>query len=422
MLSIEKNSVSATITNYFAYLIIMLCLFRISWFPGSGVFLAFYNEIVVVFYVSFFVFTFSFPKFFTYRLQIRSFLSFLFLLSFILLIVNILIFNIQEVTTVQYLLKMFVLLSNFIFFFFLIPNLFSRKVHFFLIFVKFIFWLSTIASIFGLLLFLSGAAPVEGRYSGYTVSFSVHPNYISGFYLIGIFTSVYYFLTNKGNWKIEVKALVSAATFLQVMALLFTFSRGAILGLVIGAIVFMALYFRHKFLVIFPVIVLIIASYLINFFVAKGFASFISRFALLIPAYYMVSENVSRLLFGFGYSDTFEVYSKYRLLYLVFEPVNNPHNSYVSLLLMVGLILFLLIMIIISILMLKTIRAYLKTNDSKEKLLFLFLISIVTAILIHSFFESQLVMTDFYNMAFFFIYTGIMYVCVQFNKAKSFVF
>jgi O-antigen ligase len=96
-------------------------------------------------------------------------------------------------------------------------------------------------------------------------------------------------------------------------------------------------------------------------------------------------------------------------MYGVFEDVNNPHNSYISYIMMYGLIFTVLFVTFILYNVIVGIKNSIKSRIREEQLLFGLFVSVVVSYMVQGLFESQLAMTDYFMMIPFLIFSGLLY-------------
>ncbi|MBZ0204302.1 MAG: O-antigen ligase family protein [Ignavibacteria bacterium] len=267
---------------------------------------------------------------------------------------------------------------------------------------------SFIISLIGLLMFFSGFFPML-TFQGLLISVTNHPNYIPPLVVIGVLSTLYIYYTKSEFNSLFSKVFLIVSSITQGFALLLSFSRTGMIALAAGLLIFLAFVYRKKMLLMLPIVVFAVPFFLVGFVKAKGFVSFISRFYLLIPAYYMLISDKTKLLWGYGVTDATKTYVQYKFEYGAFEDVNNPHNSYISYIMMYGLIFSFLFIVFIFGLLYKGIKNAIHVNDSQSKLFYGFIISVVISYLIQGLFESQMAMTDYFMMVPFLIFSGMLY-------------
>ena len=124
----------------------------------------------------------------------------------------------------------------------------------------------------------------------------------------------------------------------------------------------------------------------------------------------MITENKSRFLWGYGISDAFSHY-KYNLMLFNFteENIDDPHNTYVSLLLMFGFITTLFIVLFIISVLFFILKQIFKEEDKFVRYYFIFSFSILTSIFIQGFFDSELIVVEYFTIQFLLTVIGINY-------------
>jgi hypothetical protein len=160
----------------------------------------------------------------------------------------------------------------------------------------------------------------------------------------------------------------------------------------------------------FPIIAFIAVFIIPSYFSAKGYSSFISRIYLLIPVYDMMITSTTKLLWGYGLTDTFKVYLDYNLYNPVGEYyINNPHNAVASLVLMFGVIFSLIILMFLTFNLVKFTVLSVKTKSSQLQLLYGYIVSMLVSYIFLSLFDSSVLMPEFFNMQLFLIFWGLIY-------------
>ncbi|KXK45386.1 MAG: glycosyl transferase family 2 [Chlorobi bacterium OLB5] len=136
----------------------------------------------------------------------------------------------------------------------------------------------------------------------------------------------------------------------------------------------------------------------------------------------MMIESKKRLIWGYGITDTFSVYSDYMILFNVIEnDIQNPHNAFISAILMFGLIFVFVIAIFYLFLLYKGAKLSLKSRKSEEQLFYGFLVSVIITSFALGTFESQLVMTEYFTLQPFLIFSGILYLSIiKYDSSEQF--
>lgn len=145
---------------------------------------------------------------------------------------------------------------------------------------------------------------------------------------------------------------------------------------------------QEKNLTAYSFFAVAVNSFVIGYLMKKGATSFVSRFKLWIIALELVQKSKSALLWGYGYTEGNILFRKKAFIFT--EIVEHPHNAYVSLLLMFGLIfLIIFILLMIYLLLHNFIKIY-KTNIQSEKLYYNYLFSLLISFLVQGLFELPL--------------------------------
>ena len=228
---------------YIPFSFIILGFYRNSWLPGGHSLYG--KEIFIIFVISCFYLLLVMDFRQTFGQPIRALNGknkYVFLL-FILLLISIISYNLQEVSVV----KNFIRLMDFVFFFmifFLIqPRLVINNPEFFKRLVLIILFTGVITASLGLILLLSGVDPVP-QFQGSLVSFIDEPNYVPFIFNLGIIASIFYLDWQKEKLSVFAKYFIVVSILIQLTALLFTLSRGAYIGLAFGIVTY--LFVKYK--------------------------------------------------------------------------------------------------------------------------------------------------------------------------------
>lgn len=386
-------------------------MYRTSWLPGQY-FLSQYVFYIIVFIFSFlFLYAFRIDKILEIKVQFitegnkyYSILIFLFLFS-------VLFFNSQEISGINSICRNISYFAYFLIFYIFFPNfLFENRIYY-KKFINFISNLGFFCAIFGLFLLFSGIYPIP-KFKTNLISIIYHPNNVSIIFTYTTITTLYFFLWKKKNFTLFQKVFYLTSFFIQILAQLYSFTRAGIIATLFGIIIFFIFVYRNKFVFVIPVIVFSLSSVITYFFIAKGFASFLSRFLLLIPAYKMITLNTDRLLWGYGVSNAMKVFKEYMENMISEEKIDDPHNSFAYLILLFGLIFTIVILFFVCKTIFKGIVKIFKSysDDEYNKLIFYsFLVSLLMSLMIHGIFDAELVKTEFYSLQFFLIFLSILY-------------
>jgi len=402
-------------TYYFALTIYIIILYRNSILPGGIPYAlkVFYGIVFIslIFYIIVFDFSILNERGAFFNKKNAYIIIF-----FILICFSTFLFNTQEITNRFYLIR---LLNYFIFFsisFFLLPNFLLEYPDHFDKLLSFFIWAGFIVALIGILFLVMGIMPLE-KFQGYLSSIITHPNYIPPICIIGALSSLYLFYTNRERYSMFFKVLLINSFIIQTLAVLLSLSRTGIIALILGAIIFYSSMYGKKILKFVPFFIPLFPFFVLGFLKAKGFASFVSRFYLLIPAYYMLASDRTKFLWGFGTSDAYRIYTDFMLLSGVYEQdINTPHNAYIQFVMMFGLIFTAVFLFFIFSIVLKNIIKIFKSNGFEIKLYYGFLLSVIISYLFQGLFESQMAMVEHFMMHPFLIFLGISYYSVRRNK------
>lgn len=331
-----------------------------------------------------------------------------------LLVLSTLFYNFQEVTSLTYFVRFLDFACYFVIFFIILPKHILNSEKAFRKFVRLISFSGFIIAALGYCFLILGFNP-KPIYSGYMISIIYHPNYVPFIVIFGTVSTLFYLEMWKSSLSTFVQYFYIISSVIQILAVLHTYSRQAYIGLGISLMVFYFLKYRMKFFYLLPIFGSAFLV-LIPFFKAKGFGSFISRLYLLIPAYYLMFKDTNTLLWGYGFTNTFDIYSKYNSVYGGGEIMNNPHNSFVSMILMFGLPFTAILYITIVFLLLKFSIKSLISKNKREILLYGYFVTMIIAFIVLNLFESFVVQIEYFNMHLFMLFLGLMIMLPKYQK------
>ena len=339
--------------------------------------------------------------------------------SAVLLLISSVVFNINEFKSPYYISFYLAYLFNFGIYFFMFPLFIMNNKEYFYKFLNFVSIFSLIFCFCGLFFLFLGIS-TEVRFDGKVTSIMIHPNFVPSVALVGLFsTLVLIHICDKS--QLNKKLLYIFSFFIQFLALAFSFTRDGMIAFVVGIAIFYFITFRKAFLYSLPVSIALVPLMVIEFIKFKGFNSFVSRFFLLIPAYYLMISDKTRLLWGYGASNSTEMYVKYKVLYNVLEDVNSPHNSYISFILMYGLLFTALFSLFVVILLFKGFKYAWRIPDHDSKIVVAAFVSICVAYLVINLFESHLAMAHLTMMHPFLIFLGLLFFTLRDKSFLDFV-
>lgn len=382
-------------------------MYRNSWFPGANLIELGVIYIIIGISGLLFLLNFDFQKALSSPINLLSSDNKFFLIFFSFLTITIAVNNFIEITDGWYFRRLLCFISYFIIYFIYLPSLFLEHKDYFFKFLKFFSILGAYTSIFGIVIFFLGFKPIS-HYGGNFVSFCIHPNYISFFLTTSIISTLFLILYKKGLSKYLYYFLI-ATIFIQFFAQLLTLCRAGIMGSTVGILLLFVFYLRKKSFFVIPFVILLAQFVISNAFVAKGSDSTISRFLLLVPAYNMIVESTSSFLWGYGPSKTFDAYAQFRDFYFIAEKVNNPHNTVVSMIIMFGsLFTFVMLFFGARLLFKGSFRSF-KSADNSERLIYGFLVTVLSGLFIQGLFDSAILMPEFFDMQFFLLFLGLLH-------------
>ena len=402
--------------SYNLIILLILSLVYVStWFPYNSSFYFAAPYLLILVGVFLFLIYFDFGKYLNLDLGVFSTRNRYLTIIFLLILIATIGYNLQEVKQLKLFARLLGYFSIFYIFFLFFPKFLSNNKEYFKQFIKFLATFGFVAAIFGMVLFFGGVNPMP-NYSAHLVSFIRHPNNASIIFTMSAITTIFYYFWQRESMSKFVKVFYIFSITVQIFAQLLTLTRAGMMGMFFGFFLFFILFYKHKAIYVMPVVVLILPILITGFVKAKGFSSFLSRFYLLIPAYYMIIDNKINLLWGYGVTSAFKVYQKTRIVYSVFEEADDPHNSIVSLILMVGLPVTIFIMLFLSVLIVSGIKKGLKADNIEMKLFFIFLPSFLLSVIIQSLFDSELIVLEYFTMPFFLVFAGFLF---RFYKRES---
>jgi O-antigen ligase len=390
-------------------------MYNVSWLPGHGT--IFSKYVYVIISILFFViFTaFNFKNFVNLQLLIFPSERILIWLLFLLIIISTVNYNPVELSTINNILVFLSYLLIFIVYFCLIPNLIIKNGNLFSTFIIFISNLGFILAIFGLLDLELNLH--DSNYPGMLLSIIHHPNNTSMIFTIS-FIPVVYFIFSQWKSLNSIKKLYWVSSFcIQLTAQFFTYTRAGMIAILFGLTIFLLLHFRSKAILLIPILGVLSSSFIAFFFKAKGFLSFSSRLWLLFPAYEMISSSKSRMLWGFGINNALLEFKKTMAVIPNAETgISDPHNSYVTLILMLGIVFTFFLVLFLTVIILKSIVRVYKSQVKSEKLFFIFLVSSSSTILIHGLFDAELIKLEYFTIHYLSIIIGLMYYSIIYRK------
>ncbi len=394
---------------YFPFVYIIILLFKISWFPLAGIIEGKEILVFIVIFASTLLINLNLNKLELSSVKF-SLLNLILLILFSLILFSTVFVNSQEIQNFQNLLKFLTLFLYIILFAVIFPKFIYFNPDYYLKFIRIVTNFGMFTAIFGILLYLSGFKPIHT--AELLISFVKHPNGVSIIFSVTTLTTLYYYFWKRDYMTFVEKSLVIFSFFLQLLAELLTQSRTGIVGMLISIGLFIAIYYRKKVLFLIPLFAVAVNSFVIGYLMKKGAASFISRFKLWIIAYELLNKSRDTLLWGYGYSEGNEIFKKNAFIYT--EIVEHPHNAYVSILLMFGLVILLFFLILMVYLLGYNLIKVIRTVDQQQKLYFNFLFSLLLSFLIQGLFESPVVLYWYFLMPFFLIIVGLIIANIRF--------
>jgi len=348
------------------------------------------------------------------------------ILIFLLIIVFI-FFNSGDLTSIKGVFKVFSYIATFCIFYVILPKFLIFHPYYFEKFIKYIFILGSFTAIFGFFVLFAGISPLE-RFKTLLTSYITHPNNVSIIFTYTTITSLFYFYITKKRNSFLFNSFVIFLVFVQLAAQFFSLTRAGMIACLFSFFIFLFVVYRNKMIIIVPLIVFTLSSVIVNFFIAKGFDSFLSRFLLLIPAYNMITASTQSLLWGYGVVNVNKIFQGFMVLTNVLEQdIEDPHNSWVFLIMMFGILVTLLIIyFIFKQVIVASIKLFekLKNNEIDDYRMFYvaYLLSIILSLMLHGLFDAELVKTEFYSIQIFLVSISLLHRLNRDNLIAKFDF
>lgn len=406
---------------YIPFSLIIIGLYRNSWLPGNSALID--KEIFIIFGISvaYLLLIIDFQKILNFDIKPVNVYDKYIVILFLLFLVST-IYNTHEVSSVKNAIRLIDYLFFFVIFFMIFPRLLLLPD----MFRKFVLILAITGiwtAFFGIMLLFADIHP-SPEFTGSLVSFIQQPNYVPFIFNLGILATLYYLDWQFDELSFFEKVLYIFSILIQIFALLLTLSRGAYIGLGVGIISYFIFKYRTKVLLITPFFLALIVIIVPPFFKAKGFASFISRLNLLIPAYIMIMKDNVSFLWGYGVTSALKTFEEYNGVYNITgdlreSQLNNPHNAVVSLMLMFGVVFTCVILFVVSLLLIRTVLKIFRLKNVKERLFFGFLVSVILSLVFQSIFDSEIVILEFFSMQILLVFLGFVTLLADKQKAES---
>ncbi len=383
-------------------------MYRMSWFPFAGVI---ENKEYIIFLVTFTIIcllTIDFDRLFNHDFTLLSTKNSILVLLFAIFFISTINFNTQELSHVSNFFKLISLFAYITLYSVIFPKFLVQNSGYFEKLVRFLSNLGFITAVFGIGLYFSGYKP--NQMAIYLISFIRHPNGVSIILSLSVISTLYYLIWKKDSISSFSQKFYISSFAIQFIAELLTQSRTGILACVVSVSVFLLIYYRKKVIVLLPVIMAGINFFVLGYILSKGATSFFSRFRLWLVAYYLVSRDDSKLFWGYGFTDSNEIFKENAMIFT--ETVEHPHNAYISILLMFGLYFLIVFLCFLIFLLFVTLNKLMKSKDREGKLFYTFILSMFASFLFQGLFESPLVLTWYFLMPFFLIILGLMYLMI----------
>ncbi|MCX7878864.1 MAG: O-antigen ligase family protein [Ignavibacteria bacterium] len=282
-------------------------------------------------------------------------------------------------------------------------------------FIKALIYSGSLFAIVGLLMFYGGFHPLP-VYDYALISVINHPNNTSIIFTICFLPNLFYIYWKYREFSLFEKVMYISLFVIQLAAQLLTLTRAGMLATLAGLLLFFGFIYRRKAIFLLPIIIISSLTFGVAFFEAKGFASFVSRFYLLIPAFNMIFKDTKSTLWGYGLNNSLKEYKKELVNFSPSEfMINDPHNSYVTLALMFGLLITFIILFFIGYLIVHNVRNIFSFNHRALILFHVFLVSSSVSLFVQGIFDAELVKYDFYTIHYLLTILGFMYINCDHN-------
>ncbi len=344
-------------------------IYRSSWLPGSyflsgkEIFIVIFSAILLL------LLNFDFDNFFNYQIFKKNAIRSYSFIVCVVITISVLVYNFQEVSKSKNLFRIIAYLATIYIYLYLFPKFLTSNKLYFNKFISFLSYFGLITALFG---FLTINSHPVGKFQGMLVSFITHPNNTSIIFTFTIPATIYLYYSSKDKLTKVQLWYYLISILIQIFAQLFTFTRAGMIATFAGILIFLIFKYKSKIFWFSPLIIPF-PFFVSGFFSAKGTGSFFSRLFLLVPAYFMITDNKIRFLWGYGITDAFVQYRYNTIIYNITEDnIDDPHNTYVSLMIMLGFIgtITILGLVIYTLFMIK--RTYSKTNLDKAKYFLIF--------------------------------------------------
>ena len=400
-------------TEYlFGLLILFLNIFILSSFPGAASFQKIIFPILAFVIIVFFVIKIDFNKILSKTFGKWNVDKILIFLLFFTLSYSIIVINTQDLLKRDGLFKIIIFVMGGGIFLKFIPKYLSCKYSDYYKMIVFLFIAGLGTAIIGLFgLFFQ---PFETQYDWTTVSYFRHPNSVAFLYTFSSMCGVYIYFNNKDKLSFLNRGLVLASTIIILVAQLFTYSRAGILATAAGTLILVFFYSKKLFLVIFLFTLGMFPFFFAKFFEAKGTASALSRFALIIAAVDLLNSSRQGLLWGFGTLTAFSRFHSNLVLFVPAETVEYPHNIFLFYILQFGIISLIPLALFIVFTLVKAFFQILKRNIKRNLLILPF--AIIIAIIIESLLEDTLLFPEFFVYPLFLVFFGLLRINLTNNE------
>jgi len=315
------------------------------------------------------------------------------------------LFNPQEITEQQGILKMICVLGGLILFSYYFPTYLYNNEKVLIYFLKLILYVGILTAFYGILTLISISFNPINEY-GYAISFFKHPNATPSMYGFSIPITVWFLIFRYEKITDVEKLIFIPGLIISLVALLFTFSRFSIVTVFVSILILVYNYSKKLFVTV-SIVSIISSSFIIaNFFSVKGSATILGRIGLLETTIEMYSDT-TKFLFGYGGISARIAFEKIKFMLGVTDPNNNPHNIILFSILLYGIIFTVALFTLFFKYYFKAISKFLKNQVSD---IFLLSLSICTGLFLKNMAEDLLFFPEFFMWYLFITFFGFLVI------------
>lgn len=326
-------------------------------------------------------------------------------LTFLTLLLSNSLFNPEELSEPQGILKMICMGGGMILFSYYFSNYLYKNENILISFLKLILYIGILTAIYGILTLFSISFNPVNEY-GYAISFFKHPNATPSMYSFSIPITVWFLIFRYDKINVLEKIIFTSGLILSLVALLFTFSRFSIITIFISILILVYNYSKKLFFTV-SIVSLISSTFVIaNFFSTKGSATILGRIGLLETTFEMFNDT-TKFLFGYGSVSTRIVFEKIKFMLGVTDPNNNPHNIILFAVLLHGIIFAAALFTLFFKYFFKSVKSFFKGRVSD---IFLLSLSICSGLFLKNMAEDLLFFPEFFMWYLFLTFFGFLVI------------